>query len=73
MATIQGANHKRFPDDVAEKSNHPRARVLRQALEVGKTGRTKFSVGQKYGVMPQLNIPGHEHWAPVYSFRMDRR
>jgi len=68
-ATIQGADHKRVPDDVAENPIILGHEFCGKLLKVGKNWQHKFRVGQKYGVQPQLNIPGHEHWAPGYSFR----
>jgi len=68
-ATIQGAKHKRVPDDVAENPIILGHEFCGKILAVGKKWRHKFRPGQKYGVQPQLNIPGHEHRAPGYSFR----
>jgi threonine dehydrogenase-like Zn-dependent dehydrogenase len=68
-AVIQGARHKRVPDDVAENPIILGHEFCGKILAVGKKWQHKFRPGQKYGVQPQLNIPGHEHWAPGYSFR----
>ena len=68
-AAIQGAAHKRVPDDVAQNPIILGHEFCGKLLKVGKNWRHKFRPGQKYGVQPQLNIPGHEHWAPGYSFR----
>jgi len=68
-ATIQGASHKRVPDDVAENPIILGHEFCGKILAVGKKWQHKFRPGQKYGVQPQLNIPGHEHRAPGYSFR----
>ena len=68
-ATIQGANHKRVPKDIATHPIILGHEFCGKLLKVGKNWQHKFHVGQKYGVQPQLNIPGHEHWAPGYSFR----
>lgn len=68
-AVMQGANHKRVPDDVAKNPIILGHEFCGKILKVGKNWQHKFRVGQKYGVQPQLNIPGHEHWAPGYSFR----
>jgi threonine dehydrogenase-like Zn-dependent dehydrogenase len=68
-ATIQGANHKRVPKDIATNPIILGHEFCGKLLKVGKKWQHKFHVGQKYGVQPQLNIPGHEHWAPGYSFR----
>lgn len=68
-ATIQGANHKRVPKDIATNPIIIGHEFCGKLLKVGKNWQHKFHVGQKYGVQPQLNMPGHEHWAPGYSFR----
>lgn len=68
-ATIQGSAHKRIPDDIAENPIILGHEFCGQLLKVGKNWQHKFKVGQKYGVQPQLNIPGQEHKAPGYSFR----
>jgi len=68
-ATIQGASHKRVPKDIATNPIILGHEFCGKLLKVGKNWQHKFRVGQKYGVQPQLNIPGHEHWAPGYSFR----
>jgi threonine dehydrogenase-like Zn-dependent dehydrogenase len=68
-ATIQGARHKRVPKDIAEKPIIMGHEFCGNILKVGKNWQHKFRAGQKYGIQPQLNIPGREHWAPGYSFR----
>jgi len=67
-AVVQGGSHKRVPDDVAQNPIILGHEFCGKILKVGKNWQHKFSVGQKYGVQPQLNIPGHEHRAPGYSF-----
>ena len=65
----QGEDHKKVPDDVATHPIIIGHEFCGDIIAVGKKWQHKFRVGQKYGVQPQLNIPGHEHWAPGYSFR----
>jgi len=67
-AVVQGGTHKRVPDDVAQNPIILGHEFCGKILKVGKNWQHKFNVGQKYGVQPQLNVPGHEHWAPGYSF-----
>ncbi len=67
-ASIQGGKHKRVPDDVANNPIILGHEFCGRLLKVGKNWQHKFTPGQKYGVQPQLNLPGHEHWAPGYSF-----
>ena len=55
-----GAGHKRVPDDVAQNPvmfGHEMVGVIR---EVGEKWKTQFSVGQRVGIQPTLNVPGHE-------------
>ena len=68
-ATIQGVAHKRVPKDVAENPVILGHEFCGKLLKVGKNWQHKFREGQKYGVQPQLNIPGREHCSPGYSFR----
>jgi threonine dehydrogenase-like Zn-dependent dehydrogenase len=67
-ATIQGADHKRVPADVAENPVIIGHEFCGKVLEVGSAWRDRFSPGQKYSIQPALNIPGREHEAPGYSF-----
>jgi L-sorbose 1-phosphate reductase len=67
-AAIQGGTHKRVPDDVAENPIILGHEFCGKLLKVGRNWQHKFTPGQKYGVQPQLNIPGRELWAPGYSF-----
>jgi threonine dehydrogenase-like Zn-dependent dehydrogenase len=55
-----GAGHKRVPDDVAQNPvmfGHEMVGVIR---EVGEKWKSQFSVGQRVGIQPTLNVPGHE-------------
>ena len=55
-----GAGHKRVPDDIAEHPvmiGHEMVGVIR---EVGEKWKSSFSVGQRVGIQPTLNVPGHE-------------
>lgn len=64
-----GAAHKRVPHDIAEHPvmfGHEIAGVIR---EVGEKWRGQFSVGQRVGLQPALNIPGHELEAIGYAWR----
>ena len=67
-AAIQGGSHKRVPDDVAQNPIILGHEFCGKLLKVGKKWQHKFKVGQKYGVQPQMNIPGRELEAPGYSF-----
>lgn len=55
-----GAAHKRVPDDIAERPvmiGHEMSGIVR---EVGERWRNRFRVGQRVGIQPTLNVPGHE-------------
>lgn len=67
-AALQGAGHKRVPDDVAVNPTiigHEFAGVI---LKVGKKWRDKFSEGQKFSIQPAMAHMGTLD-APGYSFR----
>ena len=65
-----GAGHKRVPDDVATNPvmvGHEMSGIVR---EVGKKWRDRFHVGQRVGIQPTLNVPGHELDTVIgYSWR----
>jgi threonine dehydrogenase-like Zn-dependent dehydrogenase len=67
-AAIQGAEHKRVPDDIYVNPTiigHEFAGVI---LEVGKKWQNKFHTGQKFSIQPAMNQMG-TLLAPGYSFR----
>lgn len=67
-AALQGADHKRVPDDISINPTiigHEFAGVI---LEVGKKWQHKFKAGQKFSIQPAMNQTGSLN-APGYSFR----
>ncbi len=67
-AALQGARHKRTPDDLARNPiviGHEFAGVL---LEVGARWRERFRPGDAFSIQPALSIPDRELEAPGYSF-----
>ncbi len=67
-AALQGADHKRVPDDIHINPTiigHEFAGVI---LEVGKKWQHKFKAGQKFSIQPAMNQTGSLN-APGYSFR----
>lgn len=67
-AALQGADHKRVPDDVHENPTilgHEFAGVI---LEVGRKWQDKFSPGQKFSIQPAMAHMGTLD-APGYSYR----
>ena len=67
-AALQGADHKRVPDDIHINPTiigHEFAGVI---LEVGKKWKHKFKAGQKFSIQPAMNQMGTLN-APGYSYR----
>lgn len=67
-AALQGADHKRVPDDIhinPTMIGHEFAGVI---VEVGKKWKGKFRKGQKFSIQPAMNHMGTLE-APGYSFR----
>ena len=59
-AVALGTGHKRVPRDIATRPimfGHEVSGIVR---EVGEKWKGQFSVGQRVGIQPALNIPGHE-------------
>ena len=55
-----GAAHKRVPDDVAANPIIPGHEMVGIVREVGEKWKDRFYVGQRVGIQPTLNVPGHE-------------
>ncbi|MGI6529152.1 MAG: zinc-binding dehydrogenase [Clostridia bacterium] len=66
-AAIQGADHKRVPDNVAENPIIVGHEFCGEILEVGAKWQSKFKVGQKFTIQPALNYKGSLD-APGYSY-----
>jgi threonine dehydrogenase-like Zn-dependent dehydrogenase len=67
-AAIQGADHKRVPDDIHKNPTiigHEFAGVI---LQVGKKWQHKFKAGQKFSIQPAMSQMGTLN-APGYSYR----
>ncbi|MGD0754799.1 MAG: zinc-binding dehydrogenase [Bacteroidales bacterium] len=67
-AALQGADHKRVPNDININPTiigHEFAGVI---LEVGKKWQHKFEAGQKFSIQPAMNKMGTLN-APGYSYR----
>ena len=67
-AAIQGADHKRVPNDVAENPTIIGHEFCGELLEVGAKWAGKFKAGQKFSIQPALNYKGSLA-APGYSFK----
>ncbi len=67
-ASIQGAAHKRVPDDVAENPVIIGHEFCGEIVEVGSKWADKFKAGQKFTIQPALNYKGSLD-APGYSYQ----
>lgn len=68
-AAIQGAAHKRVPDDVAENPIIIGHEFCGELIEVGAKWADQFKVGDKFAIQPALNHPENVYAAPGYSFQ----
>ncbi|MGW8314065.1 MAG: zinc-binding dehydrogenase [Bacteroidales bacterium] len=71
-ASIQGTDHKRIPDDVAEHPVMIGHEFAGEIVEVGARWRDHFSPGDKFAIQPALNYedgPVGILSAPGYSYR----
>ena len=66
-AAIQGADHKRIPNDVAENPTIMGHEFSGEIIKVGEKWQNDFKVGQKYAIQPALNYKGSLD-APGYSY-----
>ncbi|MBQ3097758.1 MAG: alcohol dehydrogenase catalytic domain-containing protein [Kiritimatiellae bacterium] len=55
-----GTGHKRVPKDIATRPTMFGHEVSGIVREVGERWKDQFHVGQRVGLQPSLNIPGHE-------------
>lgn len=67
-ATIQGADHKRVPNDVAENPIIIGHEFCGRIVEVGANWQDKFKAGQKFSIQPAFNYKGSLE-APGYSYQ----
>jgi threonine dehydrogenase-like Zn-dependent dehydrogenase len=67
-AAIQGADHKRVPNDVAQNPVIIGHEFCGEIVEVGKNWQHKYKAGNKFAIQPALNYKGSLE-APGYSFR----
>ena len=66
-AALQGAKHKRVPDDVATNPVIVGHEFCGEILKVGAKWQDKYNVGDKYVIQPALNYKGSLN-APGYSY-----
>ena len=67
-ATIQGAKHKRVPDDVAENPVIIGHEFCGTIEKVGAKWRDKYKKGDKFAIQPALNYKGSLA-SPGYSYK----
>jgi threonine dehydrogenase-like Zn-dependent dehydrogenase len=70
-AAIQGSDHKRIPDDVAEQPVMIGHEFAGEILEVGSKWSKQFQSGDKFAIQPALNYPDGPVGilgAPGYSY-----
>jgi len=71
-AAIQGSDHKRIPNDVAERPVIIGHEFAGEILEVGERWKDQFSAGDKFAIQPALNYPDGPVGilgAPGYSYQ----
>ena len=66
-ASIQGADHKRVPNDVSEHPIIIGHEFCGEIVEVGKKWQNQFKPGDKFSIQPAINNEGSLA-APGYSF-----
>lgn len=66
-ASIQGADHKRVPNDVAEHPVIIGHEFCGEIVKVGEKWQHEFQPGQKFSIQPAMNYKGSLD-APGYSF-----
>jgi threonine dehydrogenase-like Zn-dependent dehydrogenase len=67
-AALQGADHKRVPDDIHINPTIIGHEFAGTIVEVGKKWKDKFTPGQKFSIQPAMNQTGTLD-APGYSYR----
>ncbi|MBQ9393381.1 MAG: alcohol dehydrogenase catalytic domain-containing protein, partial [Oscillospiraceae bacterium] len=68
-AAIQGGDHKRVPDNVAENPVIIGHEFCGELLEVGSKWAGQFKPGQKFSIQPALNQKDNPYASPGYSFQ----
>ncbi len=71
-AAIQGSDHKRIPNDVAEKPVIIGHEFAGEIVEVGERWSEQFNAGDKFAIQPALNYPDGPVGilgAPGYSYQ----
>ena len=67
-AAVQGAGHKRVPNDVAENPIIIGHEFCGTILKVGSKWADEFKAGEKFAIQPAINAKENVYAAPGYSF-----
>ncbi|MBR4235093.1 MAG: zinc-binding dehydrogenase [Clostridia bacterium] len=67
-AAMQGAEHKRVPNDVAENPTLIGHEFCSEVVKAGKKWENEFKPGTRFAVQPNINYKG-TMWAPGYSYK----
>ncbi len=68
-AAIQGADHKRVPNNVAENPVIIGHEFCGEIVEVGAKWADKFKAGQKFSIQPNIAHPSNPYASPGYSYK----
>lgn len=68
-AALQGADHKRVPNDIAQNPIIIGHEFCGEIVEVGAKWQDSFKKGQKFSIQPALNQKDDPYAAPGYSFK----
>ena len=68
-AALQGSDHKRVPDDIAENPIIIGHEFCGEIVEVGSRWADQFKAGDRFAIQPALNEPSNVYAAPGYTFR----
>ena len=67
-ASMQGADHKRVPKDVAANPVIIGHEFCGEIVEVGSRWAGQFKAGDRFSIQPAINDPANVYAAPGYSF-----
>jgi threonine dehydrogenase-like Zn-dependent dehydrogenase len=67
-ATMQGAVHKRIPEDIAVRPTIIGHEFSGEILEVGSKWKGKYKTGDRFSIQPAHNKNGSQY-APGYSYQ----
>ena len=66
-AAIQGADHKRVPDNVAAHRDDRRHEFCGEILEVGKKWQHQFKPGDRFSIQPAHNKNGSQNAPDIHT------